>query len=102
MLLEGYRDLPEAGGAAVGQGGGECHLLLRAGPAGSTLWLCQGPSREEQPNSAAAMVLSQSCTNYFFLLISQCQIKIDILKVFVCLFLTILEPAAANPWSVTI
>lgn len=37
----------EAGGAAVGQGGGECHLLLRAGPAGCTLWLCQGPSREE-------------------------------------------------------
>lgn len=72
----------------LGQGGGEHHLLLRAGPAGSTLGLPQGPSPEEQPHSAAAAVLSQSCTNYFFLLISQCQIKIDILKVCVCLFIS--------------
>lgn len=31
----------------LGEGGGEHHLLLRAGPAGSTLGLPHGPSREE-------------------------------------------------------
>lgn len=51
----------------LGQGGGEHHLLLGAGPAGSTLWLCQGPSREEQAHCSSNGSLTKLYKLFFLI-----------------------------------